>query len=125
MVKAIEMEGRNPDGTFAKGNVPKTSFRDRPQDRHNGSWHKENTPRYWLETMMTLSEDELQAIYTNEKEPFFKRKLAKCIKDGEWTEIKEMIQEVYGKMPLVNITAEADEETNEEANKFIRGFALP
>lgn len=125
MVKATEMEGRNPDGTFAVGNKPKNGFDKRPEDRHNGSWHKENTPRYWLETMMNMSEVELQAIYDNEKEPFFKRKLAKCIKDGEWTEIKEMIQEVYGKMPLVNITAEADEDTTEEANKFIRGFALP
>lgn len=125
MVKAIEMEGRNPDGTFAVGNKPKNGFDKRPEDRHNGAWHKENTPRYWLETMMTMPEAELQAIYDNENEPFFKRKLAKCIKNGEWTEIKEMIQEVYGKMPIVNINAEADDDTAEEANKFIRGFALP
>lgn len=124
-MKAVDMEGRNPDGTFAKGNKPVNGLDKRPQDRHNGSWHKENTPRYWLETMMKMSEDELEAIYDSENEPFFKKKLAKCIKDGQWTEIKEMIQEVYGKMPQVNITAEADEDTTEEANKFIRGFALP
>lgn len=116
---------RNPDGTFAKGTQPPTTFKDRPQDRHNGSWHKEDTPRYWLETMMKMSERELQRIYDNEKEPFFKRKLSKCIKDGEWKEIKEMTQEVYGKMPEMQITMEADEETKDEAAKIIRGFLLP
>jgi hypothetical protein len=75
--------------------------------------------------MMKMGEKELQAIYDSENEPFFKRKLAQCIKNGEWKEIKEMIQEVYGKMPEMQINVEADEDTSEEANKFIRGFALP
>ena len=116
---------RNPDGTFAKGTQPPNTLRERPQDRHNGSWHKENTPRYWLETMMEMSENELQKIYDNESQPFFKRKLAKCIKDGEWKEIREMVQEVYGKMPEMQITMEADDETKDEATKIIRGFLLP
>ena len=91
----------------------------------NGSWHKEDTPRYWLESMMKMGETELQKIYDDEKSPLFKRKMAKCIKDGEWKEMKEMIQEVYGKMPEMTIVAEADEETKEEASKIIRGFCLP
>lgn len=48
-----------------------------------------------------------------------------CMKDGEWKEIKEMVQEVYGKMPEMQITVEADDDTKEEASKIIRGFALP
>lgn len=116
---------RNADGTFAKGSVSPGGFQNHPENRHNGSWHKEDTPRYWLETMMKMSEGELQKIYDNENQPLFKRKLAKCIKDGEWKEIKEMVQEVYGKMPEMQITVEADDETKEEASKIIRGFALP
>lgn len=116
---------RNPDGTYAKGTYPATGFHTNPERRHNGSWHKENTPRYWLETMMVMDEDELQDIWNDTKNSLFKRKIAKCIKDGEWKEIKEMIQEVYGKMPEMKITVEADEETKEEASKIIRGFALP
>ena len=54
---------RNPDGTFAKGTQPPNTFRERPQDRHNGSWHKEDTPRYWLETMMKMKETDLMKIY--------------------------------------------------------------
>lgn len=113
------------NGKFAKGTGVPAGFNKHPENRHNGSWHKEDTPRYWLETMMKMSEAELQKIYDDESGPFFKRKLAKCIKDGEWREIKEMVQEVYGKMPEMQITVEADDETKEEASKIIRGFALP
>ena len=113
------------NGRFAKGTGVPAGFNVHPENRHNGSWHKEDTPRYWLETMMKMSETELQKIYDDESQPFFKRKLAKCIKDGEWREIKEMVQEVYGKMPEMTIVAEADEETKEEASKIIRGFCLP
>lgn len=113
------------NGKFAKGTGVPAGFNVHPENRHNGSWHKENTPRYWLEEMMKMSENELESIYNNESQPFFKRKLAKCIKDGEWKEIKEMVQEVYGKMPEFQVTVEADEETKEEASKIIRGFALP
>ena len=116
---------RDEKGRFAEGTGVPAGFNKHPENRHNGSWHKENTPRYWLETMMEMSENELQDIYNNESQPFFKRKIARCIKDGEWKEIKEMIQEVYGKMPEMQITVEADDETKEEASKIIRGFALP
>lgn len=116
---------RNPDGTFAKGTYPATGFHTNPERRHNGSWHKEDTPRYWLETMMKMEEDELMGIWNDTRNPLFKRKIARCIRDGDWKELKEMIQEVYGKMPEMQITVEADDETKEEASKIIRGFALP
>ena len=116
---------RDEKGRFAEGTGVPAGFNKHPENRHNGSWHKEDTPRYWLETMMKMSEAELQKIYDDESGPLFKRKLAKCIKDGEWREIKEMVQEVYGKMPEMQITVEADDETKEEASKIIRGFALP
>ena len=113
------------NGKFAKGTGVPAGFNIHPENRHNGSWHKQDTPRFWLETMMKMSEGELIKIYDDESQPFFKRKLARCIRDGEWKEIKEMVQEVYGKMPEMQITVEADDETKEEASKIIRGFALP
>ena len=115
---------RNPDGTYAKGTYPATGFHTNPERRHNGSWHKEDTPRYWLETMMKMGSKELNAIIEGD-DPVFKKNMAQCIIKGEWKELKEMIQEVYGKMPEMQITVEADEDTQEEANKIIRGFALP
>ena len=121
-----EKEGiiRNPDGTFAKGSISPGGFQNNPENRHNGSWHKEDTPRYWLETMMKMGSKELNAIIEGDS-PVFKKNMAQCIIKGEWKELKEMIQEVYGKMPEMQITVEADEETKEEASKIIRGFALP
>ena len=112
------------NGKFAKGTGVPAGFNVHPENRHNGSWHKEDTPRYWLETMMKMDSDGLNAII-NGKEPVFKKNMAQCIIKGEWKELKEMIQEVYGKMPEMQITVEADDETKEEASKIIRGFALP
>lgn len=116
---------RDENGRFAKGTGVPAGFNVHPENRHNGSWHKENTPRYWLETMMQMDEDELMAIWNDTRNSLFKRKIARCIREGDWKELKEMIQEVYGKMPEMQITVEADEETKEEASKIIRGFCLP
>lgn len=120
-----QMEHRNSDGTFKKGYKPKSTFADRPQDRHNGSWHKEDTPRYWIEKFTSMSEQELKDYYDDEKNPLFRRRMAKYIKDGDWSVLKDMIEQVYGKMPVMEIKVEADEETTEETSKFIRGFCLP
>ena len=90
------------NGKFAKGNTPPAGFNKHPENRHNGAWKKESTPRFKLEKMMELEEDELRAIAEDKKSPLFERKLAIAIRKGEWREIKEMIQEVYGK-PQENI----------------------
>lgn len=44
----IDKDGQlhKPNGQFAKGNKPKTTFADRPEDRNAGGWKPENTPTY-------------------------------------------------------------------------------
>lgn len=64
--------------------------------RHNGAWKKEDTPRYKLEQMMKLSFKELEKVAQDNDAPLFERKIAKCLADGDWKTIKEMISEVYG-----------------------------
>lgn len=64
--------------------------------RHNGSWKKEDTPRFKLEQMMKLSEPDLIKVYQDPEAPLFERKLARAIKDGEWKQIESMINQVYG-----------------------------
>ena len=64
--------------------------------RHNGAWKKEDTPRYKLEQMMKLSEQELIAIYEDKNAPYFERKLARCINKGDWKVIESMMNQVYG-----------------------------
>ena len=65
--------------------------------RRKGMWDVTSTPRFKLEQMMKLGEDELRKIAESKDAPLFERKLAIAIRKGEWREIKEMIQEVYGK----------------------------
>lgn len=65
--------------------------------RHNGSWRKEDTPRFKLEQMMKLSDDELKKVADDSQAPLFERKLAQAIKKGDWKVIKEMTEQVYGK----------------------------
>lgn len=74
----------------------KGGFGDNPQNRSNGSWKKEDTPRYKLEQMMKMSFEELEKVANDKEAPLFERKMAKCLADGVWKEIKEMIAEVYG-----------------------------
>lgn len=97
-------------GRFKKGNTPPAGFNTNPQNRHNGAWKKEDTPRYKLEQMMKLSEPDLRKIAKNEAAPLFERKLATAIAKGQWREIKEMIQEVYGKpQENVDITSKGNQ----------------
>lgn|SRR5574343_460576 len=62
-----------------------------------GLWDITSSPRYKLEQMMKLGEEELRKVAESKDAPLFERKLAIAIRKGEWREIKEMIQEVYGK----------------------------
>lgn len=104
--------------------------------RHNGSWHKEDTPRYKIECLMKMSDEELEKVRRDEEKQSFERAYANIILlMRSATDIEEaskaakalndMIHEVYGKMPEMQITVEADDDAKEEANKIIRGFCLP
>lgn len=64
--------------------------------RSNGSWKKEDTPRYKLEQMMKMSDAELLAVYADLEAPLFERKLAQAISKGDWKVIREITHEVYG-----------------------------
>ena len=84
--------------SVGKGGVPTPpGFEAHPERRHNGAWKKEDTPRFKLEQMMKLSAEELKKVAEDKTAPMFEQKLAIAIKNGQWREIKEMIQEVYGK----------------------------
>lgn len=84
------------NGRFAKGNPSPAGFRQNPQNRNNGAWKKEDTPRFKLEQMMKLSEEELKSVANDKAAPFFERKLATAIKNADWKVIKEMTDQVYG-----------------------------
>lgn len=90
MTRTLDKDmNRNPTG--------KGGFNERPEDRGRGFWKREDTPRFKLEQMMKLSLSELEEIIDDAARPLFEVKLATAIRDGAWTVIKEMTQEVYGK----------------------------
>ena len=45
---------------------------------------------------MKLSEKELLAIATNKELPYFERKVATAINQGDWKVLESMINQVYG-----------------------------
>lgn len=93
--------GEKKDTRFGYGMDPKvgkdTQFGGvKGNKRGHGFWDVKDTPRYKLEKMMTLSEKELKAIAEDEKAPYFERKIARCLKGGDWKTVRDMIHEVYG-----------------------------
>lgn len=64
--------------------------------RGRGFWKKEDTPRYKLEHMWSLTAKELQSIAEDSNSPLSERKLARFIYEGDWKTYMEMINQVYG-----------------------------
>lgn len=64
--------------------------------RNPGGWKKADTARYKLEQMLKLSEAELLALADDKDAPYFERKLAGCIRKGDWATLAGMMNQVYG-----------------------------
>ena len=64
--------------------------------RNPGGWKKEDTARYKLEQMLKMSGEELKDIGADKTRPFFERRLAEAISTGNWSVIKDIINQVYG-----------------------------
>ena len=109
------------------GGTPPAGFNAHPENRHNGAWKKEDTPRFKLEQMMKLSEQEIEYIINDELAPKFEKKLAEALRDGNWNVIREMIDQVYGKAKeSVDVTTQGESInpyaalTTEELRKLIK-----
>lgn len=122
--------------SFGKGGVPTPpGFEAHPERRHNGAWKKEDTARYKLEKMITMSDVELNSIIESPDSPEFEKATADIIlsirvdtdKDGNkipahqrLKAIEGLINQVYGQPVQKEITKESD--SNDEA--FIKGYLL-
>ena len=70
---------------------------ERGNKRGHGFFKKEETPRFKLEQMFKLTEDELKEIVKDTKNASYaERKMATFILKGGWKDYREMIDEVYG-----------------------------
>lgn len=64
--------------------------------RREGFWDIKATPRYKLEQMMQLKDEELQSIVSDKEAPRFERNLAKAILADDWKQMQDIINQVYG-----------------------------
>lgn len=96
---------RKPSVSPLNGVPTPPGFEAHPERRHNGGWKKEDSPRYKLEKMMQMTEDELLEVAKNKKAPYFERKLAVCINKGDWKVVEGMLNQVLGapKQPVETI----------------------
>lgn len=78
--------------------------------RREGFWDISATPRYKLEQMLKLSEEELREILDDKEAPLFERRLARSIlMENEFKTTEAMINQVYGAPKQVQETKlEAD-----------------
>lgn len=75
----------------------KGGFGDNPQNINlSGHWKKEDTPRFKLEQMMKMTEEELGEVVKDKNATYFERTLAVAMSQKDWKTIREMIHEVYG-----------------------------
>lgn len=82
--------------------------------RNPGGWKKEDTPRYKLERMMTMDDDELEEIYKDRKRPTFERNYARFIHNGKFEEYDKMINQVYGQPKATQETVISGELTQNQ-----------
>lgn len=87
---------RKPSVSPINGVPTPPGFEAHPERRHNGAWKKEDNPRYKLEQMMQMTEDELKEVASDKKAPYFERKLAVCINKGDWKVVEGMLNQVLG-----------------------------
>lgn len=91
------------------GGTPPAGFNAHPENRHNGAWKKEDTPRFKLEQMMKLSKYELHDLMDDEGVPLFEQRMAQAILEGNWRELEGMINQVYGKpKESVDVTTQGE-----------------
>ena len=144
MKKTERTPAEQGEPTYKVGNKrpPKNRQFGQPEGnpRHNGSWRKEDTPRYKLERLMTMTRDELAEIINNDNAPEFERGMADIIiqvrcgdvdKDGidrpaaqRFQAIEKMINQVYGQPAQTNVNLNAEADEKEKAG-FIKGFFIP
>lgn len=87
---------RKPSVSPLNGVPTPPGFEAHPERRHSGQWKKEDSPRYKLEKMMQLTEDELKEVANDKNAPYFERKLAVAINKGDWKVIEGMLNQVLG-----------------------------
>lgn len=104
------MPEKNYDVGYKKPPKSRQFGKPNGNKRREGFWDIKATPRYKLEQMMKLSEEELRDIVDAKDAPLFERRIAKSLlTENEFKTTEAMINQVYG-MPKQrqDITSDGD-----------------
>jgi hypothetical protein len=140
MANRDSQDSGKKDYVVGKGKPPKNRQFGQPDgnQRGNGYWKKEDTPRFKLERMITMGDSELEAIISDPDAPTFEKAMADiiiqaksdCDKEGvkrpaqmRFKAISDMIDQIYGKPAQTTVNVDAGD--HEEAKAFIRGVFIP
>ena len=79
------------------GQVLPPGFEAHPERRNPGGWRKEDTARYKLEKMISMTEDEIIEIANDHNASLVERRIARSLlKENEWKTTEAVINQVYG-----------------------------
>ena len=104
------MPEKNYDVGYKKPPKSRQFGKPNGNKRREGFWDIKATPRYKLEQMMKLNEEELRNIVDAKGAPLFERRIAKSLlTENEFKTTEAMINQVYG-MPKQrqDITSDGD-----------------
>jgi len=121
---ATNQADRDERGRFINGNTPKTSFRDRPQDRSDGRWNSKMSFSYQYKKFLSMSVAEFEKWESDndkKKRTVVEELVYRRTKEARTSlkDVKEITDRVDGR-PQTIITKEEPG----EKFPFIKGFAL-
>lgn len=89
--------GADPTKPIGNKNPPKeTQFGQKDANPAGRKWRKADSPRYKLEQIIKMDQQEIQALIDDPEAPVFERHLAQVVAGCDWPQISQIIDQVYG-----------------------------
>lgn len=89
--------GSDPTRPVGNCNPPKATQFGQPDANPAGrKWKKADSPRYKLEQIIKMDQQEIQALIDDTTAPVFERQIAQVVAKCDWQQISQIIDQVYG-----------------------------
>lgn len=97
MTKRKHTIGSDPTKPVGNCNPPRdTQFGQKDANPAGRKWKKADSPRYKLEQIIKMDQQEIQALIDDTTAPVFERQIAQVVAKCDWTQISQIIDQVYG-----------------------------
>ena len=89
--------GSDPTRPVGNCNPPKATQFGQPDGNPAGrKWKKADSPRYKLEQIIKMDQQEIQELIDDTTAPVFERQIAQVVAKCDWQQISQIIDQVYG-----------------------------